>query len=272
MDKKESPIEKDLLSINKDKKDLNNDKNKMGVSSDKKEIDVNNVNNDKNKNKSKYDDHNEKLKAVLEEKLSKNPDLINQEEIFLISEGYHNHYYRPKTNTYCFDENEEGLKYMREREKEAKEQQRLSRLSYMSPYRGIVLELQSKRRTYPKGSFNNLIYKLIGNSIYGQVSMGLSGKTNYDIKTKSYVKVDAGELTNPILASYITGFTRAAVGELMHNVSLLKGSIISVTTDGFITDIADLERKIMENSIKIYGQTLFTVIPRSSSDLNLSKG
>lgn len=123
----------------------------------------------------------------------------------------------------------------------------LSRLNYMSPFRGIMLELQTKRRTYPKGSFNNLIYKLIGNSIYGQVAMGLSGNRNYDIKTKSYVKVDAGELTNPILASYITGFTRAAIGELMHNVSLLKGNIVSVTTDGFITDVEDLEQKIMED-------------------------
>jgi hypothetical protein len=123
----------------------------------------------------------------------------------------------------------------------------LSRLNYMSPFRGIMLDLQSQRRTYPKGSFNNLMYKLIGNSIYGQVSMGLSGNTTYDIRSKTYVKVDAGELTNPILASYITGFTRAAVSELMHNVGLLNGNIISVTTDGFIADIADLERKIMEN-------------------------
>ena len=45
------------------------------------------------------------------------------------------------------------------------------------------------------------------------------------------MKIDAGELTNPahthscvgILASYITGFTRAAVSESMHNIWLLKG-------------------------------------------------
>ena len=88
------------------------------------------------------------------------------------------------------------------------------------------------------------MYKEIGNSIYGLIAMGLSGKTSYDAKTKSYLRVDGGILSNPILASYITGFCRAFIGECLNNIQLLKGSVISVTTDGFITDVVDLEKKL----------------------------
>ena len=121
------------------------------------------------------------------------------------------------------------------------------RLDYMSPYRQIMEGLQSKRRSYPKKSFYDQMYKLIGNSVYGLVSQGISGKTAFDIKTKSYVKVGGGELANPILASYITGFCRAVVGECLNNVEKLGGSVVSVTTDGFISDIDNLEDKIIEN-------------------------
>jgi hypothetical protein len=57
--------------------------------------------------------------------------------------------------------------------------------------------MQSKRRSYEKGSFNDLLYKFIGNSVYGLVSQGISGKTAFDIKTKTHVKVGGGELANP---------------------------------------------------------------------------
>jgi hypothetical protein len=121
------------------------------------------------------------------------------------------------------------------------------RLDYNSPYRRIMADLQSKRRSHAKGSFHDLMYKLIGNSVYGLVSQGISGKTAFDTKTKTYVKVGGGDLANPILASYITGFCRAVVGECLNNVEKLGGKVVSVTTDGFLSDIEGLEDKIVEN-------------------------
>lgn len=118
-------------------------------------------------------------------------------------------------------------------------------IQYKTPFRNIIKELQSKRRAYPAKTFYNLLYKTIGNSVYGQVSMGISGKKSFDIKTNSYLQVSGGDLSNPILASYITGFARSLIGECLNNVMLLNGSVISVTTDGFITDISDLEDKIL---------------------------
>lgn len=90
------------------------------------------------------------------------------------------------------------------------------------------------------------MYKQIGNSVYGQVSSGLSGKKTFDARTNSYVKREGGSLSNPILASYITGFTRAIVGECLNNIDALGGRVVSVTTDGFITNICDLESIILE--------------------------
>lgn len=118
-------------------------------------------------------------------------------------------------------------------------------LKYFGPFKSIVKELQRKRRLYPKKTFYNYMYKEIGNSIYGQIAMGISGRTTFDVKSKNYISVKGGVLSNPILASYITGFTRALIGECLNNIHQLKGNVISTTTDGFITDVVDLEDKIM---------------------------
>lgn len=118
-------------------------------------------------------------------------------------------------------------------------------LKYASPYRNVIKGLQSKRRQHKPKTFYNLLYKTIGNSIYGQVAMGFSGKTSFDIKTQNYIRINGGDLSNPILAGYITGFARAFIGECLSNISLLKGRVVSVTTDGFLTDIDDLEAKLL---------------------------
>jgi len=120
------------------------------------------------------------------------------------------------------------------------------RLGYVTPYKEIIKELQQKRREHPKKTFYNYMYKEIGNSVYGQVAMGLNGKNAYDIKTKSFVRVDGGVLSNPILASYITGFVRALVSECVNNIATIGGNIVSVTTDGFITDVENLEEKLLK--------------------------
>ena len=112
------------------------------------------------------------------------------------------------------------------------------------PFKSIITEIQGKRREYPKGSINNLLYKEMGNSIYGAVVRGMSDKRKFDIKTGRTIRMEAGELSNPIIASWTTGFIRSIIGECLHNISLIGGKIVSVTTDGFITDLVDLESKL----------------------------
>lgn len=54
---------------------------------------------------------------------------------------------------------------------------------------------------------------------------------------------------------------RSVVGECLHNIQILGGAIVSVTTDGFITNIENLEEKIYSDNrlkkcclLKIYSQ------------------
>lgn len=39
---------------------------------------------------------------------------------------------------------------------------------------------------------------------------------------------------------------RSVIGEILHVIPELGGRVVSVTTDGFITDIEDLESKVLE--------------------------
>jgi len=82
--------------------------------------------------------------------------------------------------------------------------------------------------------------------LYGKVVAGISNKEAYNARIKGLKLLSAGNLTNPIIGAWITGFVRALLAELLNIVSDLKGTICSVTTDGFVTDIPDLENKVLE--------------------------
>lgn len=69
------------------------------------------------------------------------------------------------------------------------------------PFKAIIKEVQAKRREYPKGSINNLLYKEMGNSIYGGVVRGMADKKKFDIKSGKRVRMEGSDLSNPILAS-----------------------------------------------------------------------
>jgi hypothetical protein len=69
------------------------------------------------------------------------------------------------------------------------------------PFSTVLKMVQEKRREYPKGTINNLMYKEIGNSIYGSVVRGISDKRKFDIKSQGTVRMVGDDLTNPIIAS-----------------------------------------------------------------------
>ena len=115
----------------------------------------------------------------------------------------------------------------------------------VKPFYDIVDELQAKRREYPKGHVLNALYKQMANSIYGNVVRGISNKKSLDTKTGSMIRMSGTELSNPILASWTTAFIRSVVGECLHNIKRLGGKVLSVTTDGFITDLTNLEPKLL---------------------------
>lgn len=114
------------------------------------------------------------------------------------------------------------------------------------PYKDPIINLQQERAKYAKDTVENKMAKDKGNSLYGNTVKGISAKKYYDVKTKSMVAVTPNVLSNPILGCYITAFIRSLLGECLHNIYLLKGKVISCTTDGFITDIEFLEEKMLK--------------------------
>lgn len=112
----------------------------------------------------------------------------------------------------------------------------------IKPFLNSIKELHFLRSQHPKGSILNALYKELGNSQYGMTARGISSKKRFDMKVGKSVKLDVNELANPIICSWITSFIRSVVGELLHSISLRNGKVVSVTTDGFITDLPDLEK------------------------------
>jgi len=115
----------------------------------------------------------------------------------------------------------------------------------IKPFFDIIQELQNKRREYKKGHVLNALYKELANTIYGNVVRGISNKKSFDTKTGKMFRITGTEISNPILASWTTAFIRSVIGECLNNISKLGGKVVSVTTDGFITNIPDLETKLM---------------------------
>lgn len=84
------------------------------------------------------------------------------------------------------------------------------------------------------------------------------------------VRMESSELSNPILGSWITAFVRSLLGELMHAISNQGGKIVSCTTDGFITDLSDLESNLLNNSsslplLNVYQKTRAELSGKSES-------
>ena len=69
------------------------------------------------------------------------------------------------------------------------------------PFETILKTVQERRREYPKGSLSNLMYKEIGNSIYGSVVRGMNNKKKFDTKTKTTQRMSGDDLSNPLIAS-----------------------------------------------------------------------
>ena len=120
----------------------------------------------------------------------------------------------------------------------------------VTPFKDVIQDLHAKRRGYPKGHVLNSLYKELTNSIYGNVVRGMGNKLNFDTKTGTTVRTYATEMSNPVLASWTTAFIRSVIGECLHNIGKIGGKIVSVTTDGFITNVEDLESKLLKLPIE----------------------
>jgi len=114
-----------------------------------------------------------------------------------------------------------------------------------NPFFKVINELQANRRSHVKKSAMERIYKDLGNMLYGKTVCGISNKRSFDSRHEMMSSLKGGQLANPIIGGWITGFVRSLIAELINSTHILKGKICAVTTDGFVTNIPNLENKIL---------------------------
>jgi hypothetical protein len=98
-----------------------------------------------------------------------------------------------------------------------------------------VTDIRALRKNYPKGSLDELYAKLLGNSLYGKTAQGLKKKTVFDTRGMKSIELPHSRLTNAAIAAHTTGFIRAVLSEQIAGVPPHR-TVVSATTDGFITD------------------------------------
>lgn len=109
-------------------------------------------------------------------------------------------------------------------------------------FKDFIVHCITNRAKFEKGTFDNLFWKEIGNSTYGKTAQGLKKKRVFDMRTDGMVSLPESDLTQPFIASIITSFTRAVLGEILNSFGE-EVQVFSVTTDGFLSNASDEELK-----------------------------
>ena len=125
-----------------------------------------------------------------------------------------------------------------------------------------VMRIRKLRGQFAKGSLDELYAKLLGNSLYGKTAQGLKTKKVFEAKTMKSVELPHSILTNAAIAAHATGFIRAVLSEQIASIPSHR-TVISATTDGFITDADESELK-MDGPMAVRFQALCErVVPGS---------
>ena len=135
------------------------------------------------------------------------------------------------------------------------------------PYSDFIKYVQGERRKYKKKSSEERMWKDIGNMCYGSSVTGISNKEKFNARSGEMDRMVGNHMSNPIIGSWVTSYVRCLIGESLNNLNLLSGKevmlnsyveesekirkkvfvtgdIVSVTTDGFCTNLdVDLDIK-----------------------------
>ena len=125
-----------------------------------------------------------------------------------------------------------------------------------------VMRIRKLRGQFAKGSLDELYAKLLGNALYGKTAQGLKTKTVFEAKTMKSVELPHSIITNAAIAAHTTGFIRAVLSEQIASVSPHR-TVISATTDGFITDADESELNLDGPMAKRFQALCERVVPGS---------
>lgn len=129
----------------------------------------------------------------------------------------------------------------------------------------FVQQVRENRNRHIKGSLEEKFWKEIGNSLYGKLAQGLRAKTAFDTARGLNRSLPPSSVTQPFFDAHVTGFIRAVAGELM-NALPSDSSVVSVTTDGFLTN-CPLNKINMSGPLSSRFQSLCDIVDPGSSML-----
>ena len=121
------------------------------------------------------------------------------------------------------------------------------------PFREVMKDIGNRRALHDSGSLENLLWKQLGNSLYGKLAQGISGRRVYDTRTQTRQTILPSKITCPYLAGYVTGLVRAVVCELLVGIPDQR-NVIAVTTDGFMTDATENDLNLSGELCTFFGQ------------------
>lgn len=107
-------------------------------------------------------------------------------------------------------------------------------------FEAFTTEIRQLRAQHPKGSLLEQYVKLIGNGLYGKSAQGLKEKRVFDAGQLKSVKLPPSPITFAACAAHVTGFIRAVMSEILHHIPHHR-TVVSATTDGFLTDATEAE-------------------------------
>lgn len=108
--------------------------------------------------------------------------------------------------------------------------------SMRAAVRQMVADRAVAKRTWGKGSLVDLMIKVATNSCYGKLAQDVAERSGWNSWAEEMESIGGSAVTSPYHAAMITSLVRALLLGMANEVDL-----VSVTTDGFITDVADVE-------------------------------
>ena len=100
----------------------------------------------------------------------------------------------------------------------------------------LVQDRNTAKKLYGKGSIEELILKIMVNSVYGKTAQNVIQKHSWDGLTQEYKDLGMSVITCPVHAAITTAGVRCVLIAAMTQLEELGYKVYSVTTDGFISN------------------------------------
>ena len=109
----------------------------------------------------------------------------------------------------------------------------------------LVIDRDKAKKICGKGSLEELILKVMGNSIYGKIAQNVINKTTWSAFRDCMEDIGCSIITNPVSATMTTSIVQCLLLAAQNQLQELGYMTCSVTTDGFISNCSlDILRRL----------------------------